>query len=219
MLAEHDRLICSGQWAGRTPRETWTAETGPGHPMSSLLFMYGHCRLCEPSQSMLYTKGSARTPFNTTDTMLCDPCSEQKNCAISHPLLNEGTCIREYSTIRPIRHISFKSFQCLLSSILIVEYSRMHFPSLSSGCEIAQFFCSSYRLRLTPSSCYHHPVKSGTSEWELHQDTQILRHIFVLSCCDSVSSTGASRYQVSWHACSLTRLARMLFNTTGTHAL
>ena len=27
---------------------------------------------------MLYTKGSARTPFNTTDTMLCDPCSEQK---------------------------------------------------------------------------------------------------------------------------------------------
>ena len=28
--------------------------------------------------------------------------SEQKNCAISHPLLNEGTFIREYSTIRPI---------------------------------------------------------------------------------------------------------------------
>jgi hypothetical protein len=24
-----------------------------------------------------------------------------KNCAISHPRLNEGTCIREYSTIRP----------------------------------------------------------------------------------------------------------------------
>jgi hypothetical protein len=78
--------------------------------------------------------------------------------------------------------------------------------------------CSA-RLRLTPSSCYHHPVKSGTSEWELHQDTQSLRHIFVLSsCCDSVSSTGASRYPVSWHA-RLTRLARTLFNTTGTHAL
>jgi hypothetical protein len=33
-----------------------------------------------------------------------------KNCAISHPLPNEETCIREYSTIRPIKHISFKSF-------------------------------------------------------------------------------------------------------------
>ena len=33
-----------------------------------------------------------------------------KNCAISHPRLNEGTFIREYSTIRPIRYISFKSF-------------------------------------------------------------------------------------------------------------
>ena len=48
--------------------------------------------------------------------------------------------MREYSTIRPIRHISFKSFQCLLKSSLIVEYSRMKVPSLSSGCEIAQFF-------------------------------------------------------------------------------
>jgi hypothetical protein len=34
----------------------------------------------------------------------------KKNCAISQPLLNEGTCMREYSTIRPIRHISFTSF-------------------------------------------------------------------------------------------------------------
>jgi len=33
--------------------------------------------------------------------MVLFPCSEQKNCAISHPLLNEETCIREYSTIRP----------------------------------------------------------------------------------------------------------------------
>jgi hypothetical protein len=35
--------------------------------------------------------------------------------------------------------MSFKSFQCLLKSSLIVEYSRMKVPSLSSGCEIAQF--------------------------------------------------------------------------------
>jgi len=34
----------------------------------------------------------------------------EKNCAISHPRLNEGTFIRDYSTIRP----SYKS-------------SRMHF--------------------------------------------------------------------------------------------
>ena len=32
-----------------------------------------------------------------------------KKCAISHPRLNEGTCMREYSTIRKILRISFKS--------------------------------------------------------------------------------------------------------------
>jgi len=48
--------------------------------------------------------------------------------------------MREYSKFRPIEHISFKSFQCLLESSLIIEYSRMHVPSLSSGCEIAPFF-------------------------------------------------------------------------------
>jgi len=58
----------------------------------------------------------------------------------SHPRLNEGSCIREYSKFRPIEYISFKSFQCLLESSLIVEYSRMQLPSLSRGCEIAQFF-------------------------------------------------------------------------------
>jgi hypothetical protein len=31
-----------------------------------------------------------------------------KNCAISNTRLNEGTGIREYPTIRPIRHISFQ---------------------------------------------------------------------------------------------------------------
>jgi hypothetical protein len=56
------------------------------------------------------------------------------------PLLTDGAFIREYSTIRPIGHISFTSFQCLLKSSLIVEYSRMNVPSFSSGCEIAQFF-------------------------------------------------------------------------------
>ncbi len=35
--------------------------------------------------------------------------------------------------------IPFKSFQCILKSSLIVEYSRMNAPSLSSGCEIAPF--------------------------------------------------------------------------------
>jgi hypothetical protein len=43
---------------------------------------------------MLYTKGSARTPFNTTDTMLCDPCSEQKIAQFYAPqtkILEGGT--------------------------------------------------------------------------------------------------------------------------------
>jgi hypothetical protein len=56
------------------------------------------------------------------------------------PLLNEGTFIREYSTIRPIGHISFTSFQCLLKSSLIVEYSRMQVTSLSSGAKLRNFF-------------------------------------------------------------------------------
>jgi hypothetical protein len=73
------------------------------------------------------------------------PCSEQKIAQISHPLLNERTFIREYSKFRPIGHMSFKSFQCLLKSRLMVEYSRMNAPSLSSGCEICAIFCSPYR--------------------------------------------------------------------------
>jgi hypothetical protein len=84
-------------------------------------------------------KGRHARPLTRLIRCSATHVANKKNCAISHPLLNEGTFIREYSTIRPIRHISFKSFQCLLSSSLIVEYSRMHFPSLSSGCEIAQF--------------------------------------------------------------------------------
>jgi hypothetical protein len=69
------------------------------------------------------------------------------NCAISHPRLNEGTCIREYSTIRPVWYF-FKSCRRLLERILIVEYSRMQVPSLSLGCEIAQFlFTTLFRIR------------------------------------------------------------------------
>jgi hypothetical protein len=41
---------------------------------------------------------------------------------------------------------SFKSFQCLLESSLIVEYSRMQLPSLSSGCEIAQFYAPQTKM-------------------------------------------------------------------------
>jgi hypothetical protein len=69
-----------------------------------------------------------------------DAAWRTKNGAISHPLLNEGKCIREYSKFRPIEYFCFKSFPCLLEISLILEYSRMHFPSLSSGCEIAPFF-------------------------------------------------------------------------------
>jgi hypothetical protein len=43
------------------------------------------------------------------------------------------------SSFQNLRLGAIKSFWCLLESILIVEYSRMHVPSLSSGCEIAPF--------------------------------------------------------------------------------
>ena len=65
---------------------------------------------------------------------------EQKNCAISHPLLNEGSCIREYSTIRLLSNRHRNDLKEMYSIGLNFEYSRMNVPSLSSGCEIAQFF-------------------------------------------------------------------------------
>jgi hypothetical protein len=65
---------------------------------------------------------------------------EQKNCAISHPLLNEGAFIREYSTIRLLFNRHWNDLKDMCPIDLIVEYSRMNVPSLSSGCEIAQFF-------------------------------------------------------------------------------
>jgi hypothetical protein len=62
-----------------------------------------------------------------------------KNGGISHPLLNEGSCIREHSAIRLIsnRHWNDLKEMCPIDPI---EYSRMHAPSLSRGCEIAPFF-------------------------------------------------------------------------------
>ena len=41
-----------------------------------------------------------------------DAAWRTKNGAISHPRLNEGTCIREYSKVRLILTHLFKSFQC-----------------------------------------------------------------------------------------------------------
>ena len=38
--------------------------------------------------------------------------ANKTNGGNSHPRVNEGTFIREYSTIRPIWHISLQSFQC-----------------------------------------------------------------------------------------------------------
>jgi hypothetical protein len=63
-----------------------------------------------------------------------------KNCAISHPLLNEGSCIREYSTIRLLSNRHLNDLKEMYSIGLNFEYSRMQLHSLSSGCEIAQFF-------------------------------------------------------------------------------
>jgi len=63
----------------------------------------------------------------------------------THDLTKGLAYIREYSIVRPIGHISFKSFQCLSKSSLTVEYSRMKVPSLSRGCDVAQFFCSQCR--------------------------------------------------------------------------
>ena len=79
----------------------------------------------------------------------------KKTCAISYQLLNEGRCICEYSKFREIKYISFKSFRCLLESSLIVEYSRMQLPSLSSGCEIAQFLVRHTARKLLNTTGVH----------------------------------------------------------------
>jgi len=58
-------------------------------------------------------------------------------------------------------------------TFLIVEYSRMKVPSLSSGCEIAPFFCSLHRSRVnhhvsgyicaeTPPPAGDDPTATGT---------------------------------------------------------
>ncbi len=67
-----------------------------------------------------------------------------KNRAISHPLLNEGTCIREYSTIRLLsnRHRNDSKEMCSIG--LNFEYSRIRIPSLSSRCEIARFLFATW---------------------------------------------------------------------------
>jgi hypothetical protein len=63
----------------------------------------------------------------------------KENGAISHPLLNEGACIRAYSAVRPSYSGHSNDLQEMCRIGLIVEYSRMQVPSLSSGCEIAPF--------------------------------------------------------------------------------
>jgi len=70
-----------------------------------------------------------------------------KNCAISHPLLNEGAFIREYSKIRLLFNRHWNDLKEMCSICLIVEYSRMNVLSLSSGCEIAQFFVRYMKIR------------------------------------------------------------------------
>ena len=62
-----------------------------------------------------------------------------KNVVISHPLLNEGNCIREYSTISQFDTLLWNHLNFHSKLGLIVEYSRMKFPSFSSGCEITTF--------------------------------------------------------------------------------
>ncbi len=49
-----------------------------------------------------------------------------KICAISHPLLNEGTCIREYS-IRLLSNIHWNDLKEMYSIGLKFEYSRITF--------------------------------------------------------------------------------------------
>ncbi len=62
-----------------------------------------------------------------------------KNGAMSHQLPNEGTCIREYSTIRPSYNGNLNDLQEMCRIGLMVEYSRMQVPSLGIWCDIAPF--------------------------------------------------------------------------------
>jgi hypothetical protein len=84
---------------------------------------------------------------------------------------------------------------------LIAEYSRMKVPSLSSGCEIAQF----YTLFNTAGL---HALQHG---WRARSLTRLV--------CTLFDMAGMHALRHGWHARSLTRLVCTLFDMAGVHAL
>jgi len=76
------------------------------HPNHCLLFLSMSLSTCF---MRLLPRAESATFWLAT---LWPDVANKTNGGISHPWVNEGTFIREYSTIRPILHISFQSFQC-----------------------------------------------------------------------------------------------------------
>jgi hypothetical protein len=104
---------------------------------------------------------------------VCRSCSwfcqrlANKNRAKSHPLLNEGTCIREYSTIRPSYNGRLNDLKEMCSIGLNFEYSRMRVPSLSSGCDFARFLFATWcrTHKMIACRCSHADVSLKPTCW------------------------------------------------------
>ncbi len=134
-----------------------------------------------------------------------------KNCAISHPLLNEWSCIREYSTIRLLSNRHWNDLKEMYSIGLNFEYSRMKLHSLSSGCEIAQFFVRYmawwvYNLQNTTNmrdawrTCCEFDWRSIMLPcWVLQKSSACYHHVDVFlcnnSCRDGLRPTNSSFFQ------------------------
>ena len=116
--------------------------------------------------------------------LILSTVGEQK----SHPLLNEGTCIREYSTIRPSYNGRLNDLKEMCSIGLNLEYSRMQVPSLSSGCDFARFlfatWCRTHKMiacrcvskthmLMITCRCSHADVSVELTCWWYHVDVSV----------------------------------------------
>ena len=118
-----------------------------------------------------------------------------KTCAISHPRLNEGNFIREYS-VRPRSNGHWNDLKEMCHIGLTFEYSRMKVTSLlslSRGCEIAQVFVRymGYRCCYLRFTCPIRPWVESATFWLATRFRMRLprKHFSTIRCPNLVLTT------------------------------
>jgi hypothetical protein len=140
-----------------------------------------------------------------------DQCRYGEQKIAQFRLLNEGTCIREYSKFRLLSNRHWNDLKEMYSIGLNFEYSRMKLHSLSSGCEIAQFFVRYmawwvYNLQNTTNmrdawrTCCEFDWRSIMLPcWVLQKSSACYHHVDVFlcnnSCRDGLRPTNSSFFQ------------------------